>query len=172
MSQGILMVTGMDGADACAERLARELTLNVEVAPTRKAALLALRRREYSAVIVEDWLAESDPEGAELIWKHSALAVPLQVNFAISSIARLARDVRAALTRRSQEHELALRAAAGTLESELRSTVSGLVLHSHLALAEPSLSPQLAGHLKMIAELADALRRFLERPRGLAAGDS
>ena len=165
MSQGILMVSAIPQAEACAETLARDLGLSVEVAATRKAALLALRRREYAIAIVDDAMTESDPAGADLLWKHLGLAVPLQINFAICGSARLARETRAALARRSQEHALALRAAACTLESELKSTVTGLLLQSQLALAEPAVTPKLADKLKMVAELASTLRRQLERPQ-------
>jgi len=47
----------------------------------------------------------------------------------------------------------------------LKSTVTGLLLHSELALAEPSVPPQLTSKLQMMVELAGTLRRQLERPR-------
>ena len=165
MSQSVLMISAMAAVETCSETLTRQLGLTVEVVATRKAALSSLRRREYSIVIVDECLVEADPAGADLIWKHSGLAVPLQINFAISSGSRLARDVRAALARRSQEHALALRAAASALEGELRSTVTGLLLQSQLALAEPALTRKLTERLKMVAELASTLRQQLERPQ-------
>jgi hypothetical protein len=57
----------------------------------------------------------------------------------------------------------ALRAAASLLESELKSTVTGLLLQSQLALAEPQLTPKLTGKLELVAELVGSLRRRLER---------
>ena len=165
MSQSLLIVSAITQAAACAETLARDLGFSVEVAATRKAALLALRRREYAIVIIDDAMAEADPAGAELLWKHSGLAVPLQINFAICGSPRLARETRAALARRALEQAIALRAAACMLESELKSTVAGLLLQSQLALAEPALTPRLAEKLKMVVELAGTLRYQLERPR-------
>jgi hypothetical protein len=162
-SQTVLMITSIAGAENCAASLARQLGFTVEIASTRKAGLAALRHREYSCVIVDDTIAEADPDGAELLWKHAGLAVPLQINFAISGSARLAREVRAALARREQEQSLAMRAAASTIESELKSTVTGLLLQSQLALADPQVSPQLTVKLKMMVELAGTLRQRLER---------
>jgi len=104
-----------------------------------------------------------NPDGAELLWKHAGLAVPLQINFAISGSARLAREVRAAIARREQEQSLAMRAAASTIESELKSTVTGLLLQSQLALADPQVSPQLTFKLKMMVDLAGTRRQRLER---------
>jgi hypothetical protein len=161
----VLMITCMAGADTCAASLARHLDLPVEIASTRKLGLAALRRREYAAVIVDESIAESDPDGAELLWKHSGLAIPLQINFALLGSVRLGREVKAALMRREQEQLLAMRAATSTLENELKSTVTGLLLNSELALAEPFVPPQLASKLKLMVELAGTLRRQLELPR-------
>ena len=164
MSQKILLISGMTGAIDHADAIAQQLGVSVEVAASRKAGLDALRRREYAVMIVEDSLAEGDPTGADLLWKHAGLAIPLQVNFALFSGSRLVRDVRAALARRAHEQSLAMRAAASTLESELKATVTGLLLQSQLALAEPALTPKLTDKLKMLNELASTLREQLDRP--------
>ena len=102
MSQPILMITALAGAENCATVMSRQLGSAVELVASRKAALAALRRTQYAVVVVDDSLAEADPEGTELIWKHAELAVPLQVNFAISGTPRIVREVRSALVRREQ----------------------------------------------------------------------
>ena len=161
--QTILMVTAIAGAESCASSLAATLGVPVEIAASRKLGLAALRRRDYATVIVDDSIAEADPVGADLLWKHSGLAVPLQINFALLGCARLGREVKAALARREQEQSLAMRAAASTLENDLKSTVTGLLLHSELALSEPAVPPQLADKLRLMVELAGSLRRRLEQ---------
>jgi hypothetical protein len=165
MGQNVLMITAMANAERWAEALASQLGLKVEVVATRKAALTALRHREYTVVVADNGMIEADPEGADLVWKHSGLAVPLEINFAIASGSRLVREVRAALARRAQEHTLALKTASLTLESELRSTLTGLLLQSQLALAEPALTPELTNKLKTVAELADTLGQRLKPPQ-------
>ena len=87
----------------------------------------------------------------------------MQVNFAFSGSARLAREVQAAIGRGEQQQVIALRAAAFRLENELKSTVTGLLLQSQLVLAEPELPPKLTGKLELVAELASNLRRRLEQ---------
>lgn len=159
--QSLLMITSIPGAENCAAALAAQLAFPVEIAGSRKDGLARLRRHEYSIVVVDDAIAESDPEGAELLWKHAGLAVPVQINFAISGTARLVREVRAALARREQEQALAMRAASVAVESELRDTVTGLILQSQLALAEPALSPQLSAKLKTVVDLAGSLKHRL-----------
>jgi hypothetical protein len=73
--------------------------------------------------------------------------------------------VQAAIGRREQQQVMALRAAASVLENDLKSTLTGLLLQSQLALAEPELPPSVAGKLELVAELAGSLRRRLEQPK-------
>jgi hypothetical protein len=159
------MITAISVAESCATNLAAALGVPVEIASSRKLGLSALRRRDYATVIVDESIAEADPAGTDLIWKHSGLAVPLQINFALVGCARLGREVKAALARREQEQSLAMRAATSSLENDLKSTVTGLLLQSELALSEPSVPPQLASKLRLMVELAGTLRRRLEQPR-------
>jgi len=162
-SPSILLISAMTGAENCAANLAKQLSFSVHVAIDRKEGLSMLRKRSYSIVIVDDSIAEGDPRGAEMLWRYTGLAIPLQINFALSGTARLARDVRAALNRREQEQALAMRAAAYTIESQLKSTMTGLLLQSQLALAEPAVTAPVASKLRMVIELAGSLRLQLER---------
>ncbi|HEX3438569.1 MAG TPA: hypothetical protein VHT24_17500 [Pseudacidobacterium sp.] len=159
--QNMLMITSILGAENCASVLAQQLGLAVEVVSGRKEGLARLRRQEYAIVVVDDSLAEADPERAELLWKQAGLAIPVQFNFAISGTARLVREVRSVITRREQEQALAMRAAAVAVESDLRDTVTGLILHSQLALDEPSIPPQISARLKTVVQLAGILREKL-----------
>ena len=160
----ILMVTGIEGARNCAAVVGTQLGMEVEVAEGRKAALLALRRNEYAAVVVDETMAECDPAAAETIWDHAGLAIPLQINFALSGAARLIREIRAALHRREREQMLARRAAAAAIESELKTTLAGLLLHSQLALAGSDVPTPIADKLRVVADLAGNLRQQLSAP--------
>jgi hypothetical protein len=166
----ILMVTGIEGARNCADVVGAQLGMEVAVAEGRRAALAALRRREFLAVVVDETLAECDPAAAEAIWECAGLAIPLQINFALSGAARLIREIRAALHRREREQLLARRAAAAAIETELKTTVAGLLLHSQLALAGKVPAP-VADKLRVVAELAGSLREQLNAP-GAARVDS
>jgi len=160
----ILMVTGIEGARNCAAVVGTQLGMEVEVAEGRKAALAALRRREFAAVVVDETMAECDPAAAEAIWDHAGLAIPLQINFALSGAARLIREIRAALHRREREQMLARRAAAAAIESELKTTLAGLLLHSQLALAGSDIPTPIADKLRVVADLAGNLRQQLSAP--------
>ena len=160
----ILMVTGIEGARNCAAVVGAQLGMEVEVAEGRKAALAALRRREFAAVVMDETMAECDPSAAEAVWDRASLAIPLQINFALAGAARLIREIRAALHRREREQMLARRAAAAAIESELKTTVAGLLLHSQLALSGSEASSPIAERLRMVADLAGSLRQQLSAP--------
>lgn len=166
----ILMVTGIDGARNCADAVGAQLGMEVDVAEGRRAALSALRRREFDAVVVDETTAECDPASAEAIWEHAGLAIPLQVNFAVSGTARLVREIRAGLHRREREQSVARRAAAADIGAELNSTVAGLLLHSQLALNGSEVPAPVADKLRVVADLAGNLRQKLSTPP--AAGNS
>jgi DNA-binding NtrC family response regulator len=160
----ILIVTGIEGARNCATVVGTQLSMEVEVAEGRKAALGALRRREFAAVVVDETMAECDPAGAEAIWEHAGLAIPMQINFALSGATRLVREIRAALHRRERELSLARRAAAAAIETELKTTVAGLLLNSQLALSGSEVHSPIADRLRVVADLAGSLRQQLSAP--------
>jgi hypothetical protein len=157
----ILMVTGIEGARNCAAAVSAQLGSEVEVAEGRRGALVALRQREFDAVVVDETLAECDPAGADAIWEQAGLAIPVQINFALSGAARLVREIRAALHRRDREQKLARKAAAAAIETELKSTVAGMLLHSQLALNGGDVPAAVAEKLRMVANLAGSLRQQL-----------
>jgi hypothetical protein len=89
---------------------------------------------------------------------------PLQINFALSGAARLIREIRAALHRREREQAVARRAAMAAIETELKTTVAGLLLHSQLALSESEVPPPVADKLRLMADLVGNLRQQLNAP--------
>lgn len=160
----ILMVTGMEGARNCANAVGTQLGMEVEVAEGRRTAVSALRRGEFQAVVIDESLAECDPVAADAICEQAGLAIPLQINFALSGTARVIREIRSALHRREREQLLARQAASAVIESELKSTVAGLLLNSELALNVDNLPPQAAARLRVVADLAGSLRNQISAP--------
>jgi len=168
----ILMVTGIEGARNCAAVVSAQLGIEVEVAEGRKAALAALRRREFAAVVMDETMAECDPAAAEAVWERAGLAIPLQINFALSGAARLTREIRAGLHRREREQAVARRAASAAIETELKTTIAGLLLHSQLALSDSEMTSPIAEKLRVVADLAGNLRRQLSAPFAAHGGPS
>ena len=159
----VLIISPMADATQVALSLSSALACPVKVAAGHRAGVTELRHRDYSVVVVDDCMAEANPAATEVLWQSLGMAVPVQINFAFHGGSRLTREVKAAIARGEQQQVLALRAAASLLENELKSTVTGLLLQSQLALAEPQLPPRLASKLELVAELAGSLRRRLER---------
>lgn len=160
----ILIVSGIEGIRNCADAVAKQLGTSVEIAEGRRAALAALRLKEFAAVVVDESIAECDPAAADAIWERSGLAIPLQINFALSGAARIIREIRAALHRREREQAVAQKAATAAIEVEVRNTVSGLLLHSELALAQDGVPNAVAEKLRLVADLAGTLRQLLSKP--------
>lgn len=166
-SESVLLVTAIAGAENCAAVVAKQFSLQVETASSRRDALAALRRKSYSIVVLDSSMLEATAGDADALFRNSGLAIPLEINFAISGCGRLVREIRSAFSRRQLEQAAAERAAATSLETNLRDTVAGLLLQSQLALADPSVPPQLADKLKLMAELAGSLRKKLDQGPGV-----
>lgn len=170
MSQTVLLVTGIAGAENCASAIGRQLGLVVELAQNRRTALAALRRRDYAVLVLDEGLVEADPAGAEVLWQQAGLAIPIQVNLGISGCNRVLREVRAALQRREREISLAMRSAIKLMEGEMNTTITGLLLQTQLALAEPTLPAHVATKLQHVVDLAGSLRELLRQAPGDLAG--
>jgi len=154
----ILIISGVEGVRNCAEVVSKQLGMQVEFASGRRGAVDALRRKEFVAVVLDETLAECDAAAADAIWERSGLAIPLQINFALSGVARIIREIRAALQRRQREQAAARLAAREDLGAELKNTLSGLLLQSQLALAEHGLPIHVVQKLRIVEDLAGKLR--------------
>ena len=160
MMHPILIIADEAFARGVADMLQRELDMAVEVVSTRRAGLAALRRGDYSLLLLEEGLAASDAEATELLYQK-ALATPvLELNIALSGAPRVLRQVRAALTRRTYDQAQAREAAAIALHNELKSSLTGLLLESQLALreAQPGQSAKLRHLVELAGNLCDRLQ--------------
>jgi hypothetical protein len=158
----ILFLTALQEPRACAEAMARATGMKVEVAGSRRRALSLMRAGEHAAVVLDQVLLEREPELGDAVVQHAAAAVPVYVNCAIQDGERVVRQVTAALRRRAQQREAALRAAAWALRSELKGALTGILLSSQLALSAPALPAEVAARLKSVCELAEQMRLRLE----------
>lgn len=157
-SAAALIITGIEGIEAMAATLAGRLGLTVEIAANRAAAMRLLNRRAYAVVVLDQIVAEGDPQGADLVWKNAGLAIPLQLNFALAGIARLEREIKAALARRQREQQQARAAAEAALDGDLKNAVTGFLLESRLALEEAGIPPRVESRLQKLAEIAEGMR--------------
>ena len=161
MTTQVLLVSTMTDATACAATMQSALGVGVDVAITRREAFSALRRGEFAVVVIDESLAEGDPEWADRAWLQAGLAIPMEVNFAITARTRLVREVRGALQRRRLEKDLARREATVSIGSELKGSVTGLLLETQLTLRVPGVPAALTPKLLHLVELCGELRERL-----------
>jgi hypothetical protein len=166
----ILLVTSSERASEFAEALHGGTGERIVVAESLVRASTLLREDSYLAVVLDQYLLETEPDEAETTIEQMDTAILVQVNLAVSGKARLLREVRAALQCRQREEGRARRAAIGQLYSELNDTVTALLLSSELVLE--TVGPRTAGRtagrtpgeekLQSLHELVKKLRRQLE----------
>jgi hypothetical protein len=160
MSTTILLIAPESAALPVADALRHDLHAEVEMTPSRRAGLASLRRNDFSLVLIDESLTTPDTASADLIYQNAGGALVVELNFAISSAARIVRQTRAALARRTQDHAQAHAAAATALHSELNATLAGILLESELALREatPAQAPRLRHLVQLAGDLRDRLR--------------
>lgn len=158
----ILLITPSAMGTPCAEALHAATSKDVHWAHTIQEASTHLREQAYSVAVIDQFLVETEPDDSDQMIEHLGTAFPVYVNFGVSGMERLVRDVRSALHRRRREEAAARRAVAEQMQSEMRETLTAMLLSCELAMSVPNI-PQLATEkIRAIDVLARELRLRLE----------
>ena len=157
----ILLVWSSERAQDCARAIEETFQQRVHVAPTLLEGCEHLKLEEYAAVLVDQWITEVEPGQADYLFHHLGTAVPVFVNFGISGVERILRELRAAFNRRGRETMLARHHARLALRNELKDDVTALLLSCGLAMAEPGLSETAILRLKQAEEAANQIKSKL-----------
>jgi hypothetical protein len=157
----ILLITSLAKAQDCAKALQETTAEPVHVAATLSQAVAQLQAHEFSAAVIDQLLLDAEPNDIEAIFKHMGTAVPVFSNFAISGIERVARELRSALHRRKRELLAARQEAEQTLRSELRGTITALLLSCEMALDVPNLPLFAETKMRAVDALAKEMRAKL-----------
>jgi hypothetical protein len=112
----------------------------------------------FSAVLLDQGIAETEPGQADFLFHHLGTAVPVVVNFGISGVERILRELRAALNRRVRESMLAQQEARMAVRNELKDDVTALLLSCGIARQEPTLSEPAMARVLKIEEIAIQIR--------------
>jgi hypothetical protein len=158
----ILVVTPNLAANESIIALQQATNEQIILANSLVEAAALLRAESYLAVVLDQYLLETEPDNMEVVMRHLGTALPLQFNFAISGMARLVREVRAAVDRRQREEESARRAAVNTLQSETNGTVTALLLCCELAMGTPGLPSTAFRNIESAHALIKKLRSQME----------
>ena len=141
----ILVITTSASGQQCAESLCAATGQPTQWAQTLQEAAARLREQTYSAAVIDLFLLESDPDDSDQMIEHLGTAFPVYVNFAITGMERLVREVRSALHRRKREEGAARRSVAEQMNSEMRETLTAMLLSCELAMSVPDVPHPAAG---------------------------
>ena len=155
----LLLIAPDSAAEPIAEALRFDLHAEVHTTPSRRAALSLLRRHDFALVLLDESLSSADAT-TDLLYQDAGPALILELNLALSSAARIVRQARSAIARRTQDLSAAHPAASSTLHSELNTALAGVLLESELALREasPLQAPRLRHLVQLAGDLRDRLR--------------
>jgi len=160
MPTALLLIAPESAAQPIAAALRLELREEVDTTPSRRAALALLRRNDFALILIDESLASADSATTDLLYQNAGSALILELNLALSSAARIVRQARSALARRTQDLATARSAATAILQNELNTTLAGVLLESQLALrdASPAQAPRLRHLVHLAGDLRDRLR--------------
>jgi hypothetical protein len=160
----ILLITPSSRITECVQALKSAIGCPVESATALPAATALLRAQEYTAVVIDQFLLDAEPDGSEQLLQHLGGAVPIYVNCAISGVERVVREVRTVLNRRQREERILRRCTERAVWNELRETVTAMLLSCDLVLETRDVPTAAAQRIHAIHDLADSIRKRLEAP--------
>jgi hypothetical protein len=162
----ILLIWSSDRVSDCAKAIEHSFQQPVCIVSTLQRGCEQLQSQPFSAVLLDQGLAEAEPGQADFLFHHLGTAVPVLVNFAISGVERVLRELRAALNRRLRDTMLARLDARRELLSELKDDVTGLLLCCGVALEQANLPEGAAERVRKIEEIANRIRDRLLATNG------
>jgi hypothetical protein len=157
----ILIIWNSAKAQECARAIEHAMQEPVRAASSLHECSELLRSGEYSAVVVDQWITEAEPEPATVVFDHLGMAVPVFVNFGISGVERILRELRAALSRRGLETALARQSAREALREELKDDVTALLLCCGIALENTNSDDVPRVRLQQIEVMAKRIKEKL-----------
>jgi len=120
-----------------------------------------LREHAYSAVVLDQFLLENEPSESDQVLEHLGTAIPVYLNFAVSGMERLLREVRSALHRRKREETQARRSVEQQIRSEMSESLTAMLLSCELAMAVPEVPGSAVEKIRIIDDLARDMRQRL-----------
>jgi hypothetical protein len=157
----ILLITPSPRAQACAAVMQEAIGEATECVESVRRASKLVRGGEYCAVVIDQYLAECDPDGTEVLLQHAGTAVLVYVNLAISGCERVVREVKQALRRSQKQRQVARQEAEFTLRNELKDSLTALLLSCELALAVSELPATAQAKMRSARDLAKDIRTRL-----------
>lgn len=158
----ILLITPSARGPQCADSLKAATGEETHWAQNAHAASTRLRQQSYSAAVIDQFLLETEPEESDQMLEHLGTAFPVYINFGVTGMERLVREVRSALHRRKREESSARRAIEDQMRSEMRETLTAMLLSCELAMSAPNVPAYAIEKIRAIDNLARVLSQRLE----------
>jgi hypothetical protein len=158
----ILLISPSANGQQCAESLYAATGQETHWAQTLQEGATRLREQTYSAAVIDQFLLETEPQESDQMIEHLGTAFPVYVNFGVTGMERLVREVRSALHRRRREEGAARRAVAQQMHSQMSETLTAMLLSCELAMSVPNVPNPAAEKIRTIDTLARELRLRLE----------
>jgi len=158
----ILLITPQSRGPELARLINEATSQETHWAQSVQQASTQLRENAYSAAVIDQFLLETEPDESDQMIEHLGTAFPVYINFAVTGLDRLIREVRSALHRRRREEATARRSVAEQMNSEMRETLTAMLLSCELAMAVPDVPRFAAEKIRTIDLLARELRLRLE----------
>ncbi|HVN20266.1 MAG TPA: hypothetical protein VMU05_15885 [Dongiaceae bacterium] len=158
----ILLITPQSKGLEFAASLYAATSQETQWAQNLQEAAVRLREQTYAVAVIDQFLLETEPEDSDHVLDHLGTAYPVYVNFAVSGMDRLLREVRSALHRRRREESVARLAVAEQINCEMRETLTAMMLSCELAMSVPDVPSLAVEKIRTIDNLARELRLRLE----------
>src|SRR5579863_5774464 len=157
----ILLITSSANGRQCAESLHAATGQETHWAQTLQAAATRLREQTYAAAVIDQFLLETEPVESDQMLEHLGTAFPVYLNFAVSGMERLVREVRSALHRRKREETQARLSVEQQFRSEMCESLTSMLLSCELAMSVPGVPAPAAEKIRLIDNLARDIRQRL-----------
>jgi hypothetical protein len=158
----ILFITSQSRGPELAKLIYEATSQETHWAQSVQQAATRLRENAYSAAVIDQFVLETEPDESDQMIEHLGTAFPVYINFAVTGLDRLNREVRSALHRRRREEAAARRSVAEQMNSEMRETLTVMLLSCELAMSVPDVPSSAAEKIRTIDTLARELRLRLE----------
>jgi hypothetical protein len=157
----ILLIPPSARGPECAATLKESTGNETHWAENLQLALSHLREETYSAVVIDQFLLETEPAESDQVLEHIGTAFPVYLNFAVSGMERLVREVRSALHRRKREEAQARLAVEQQFRSEIGENLTAMLLSCELAMSVPNVPGAAAEKILAVDNLAREMRTRL-----------
>ncbi len=154
----ILLITPSARGQECVAALKEATGDETHWAENLQQAFVRLREYTYAVVVLDQFLLENEPAESDHVLDLLATAFPVYLNFAVSGMQRLLREVRSALQRRQREEAQARRSVEQKMHSEISESLTTMLLSCELAMTVPGVPAPVTEKIRLIDNLARDLR--------------